>query len=128
MRKAGIVLTTIDEYIAAQIAADRPVLQRIRETIRKAAPNAEELISYGMPAFRYHGMLVYFAAMKNHYGFYPTSSPMKFFARELKPYYCTKGAIQFPKDATIPYKLIRDIVKFRVHENEVREKNKNKKP
>ncbi len=112
---------SVDEYIISQDPADRPVLEKIRKTIQKAAPSAEELISYGMPAFKYHGALVYYAAMKNHFGFYPTSSPMKFFAPRLKPYHCTKGAIQFPKDQPVPLNLVTDIVKYRVKENEARQ-------
>jgi uncharacterized protein YdhG (YjbR/CyaY superfamily) len=120
MKNGSPVYKTIDGYIALQEPADRTVLEYIRKTIRKAAPKAEELISYGMPAFSYFGALVYIAAMKNHFGFYPTSSPMKYFAPRLKPYFCTKGAIQFPKDEPVPLKLIADIVKYRVKENEQR--------
>ncbi len=106
-----------DAYIAAADAAHQPALETIRTIIRKAAPKAEEVISYGMPAFKQHGVLVYFAAAKKHLGFYPTGSPTKVFANELKDYVTTKGAIQFPYDRKLPVGLITKIVKFRLQED-----------
>jgi uncharacterized protein YdhG (YjbR/CyaY superfamily) len=91
--------------------------------IHQAAPDAQETISYGMPAFRLNGILVYFAAFKNHIGFFPTASGVRVFAKELAPYDVSKGTIRFPIDKPIPDKLVAKIVKFRVQEN----RNKKKK-
>ncbi len=108
--------STIDEYIAAQDDDRKPVLQQFRKIIQTAAPKAEEVISYGMPAFEQGSVLVYFAAMKAHYGFYPTSKPMEVFKDKLKTYKTSKGAIQFPLGKPLPEKLITEIVKFRLKE------------
>ncbi len=108
--------STIDEYIAAQDDDRKPVLQQFRKIIQTAAPKAEEVISYGMPAFKQSSVLVYFAAMKAHYGFYPTSKPMEVFKDKLKAYKTSKGAIQFPLGKPLPEKLITEIVKFRLKE------------
>lgn len=89
-------------------------LEQIREVIRKAAPQSQEVISYGMPAFKQHGVLVYFAAAKEHIGFYPTPAPIKFFADELTEYKTSKGAIQFPYNKPLPVRLITKIVKYRL--------------
>jgi uncharacterized protein YdhG (YjbR/CyaY superfamily) len=89
----------------------------LRKTIKEAAPQAEELISYNIPAFKQNGVLVYYAAYKNHIGFYPTSSPMKVFKKELANYKTSKGAIQFPIEKAIPKTLVSRIVKYRVKEN-----------
>lgn len=107
----------MDEYIAEHPGDVREKLERIREAIRKAAPGAEETISYRMPAFRLHGVLVYFAAFKKHIGFFPTASGVEEFKSELSAYDTSKGTIRFPLDQPIPYKLIGEIVAFRVQEN-----------
>ncbi len=107
----------IDEYISAQPGEIKPILEKLRQTIRKAAPQAEEVISYQMPAFKYYGMLVYFAAWKNHIGFYPVSSGIKAFKKELSAFEVSKGTIKFPIDKPLPFGLISKIVKFRVNEN-----------
>jgi len=107
----------IDDYIASFGSHIREILKTIRSAITSVAPDAEECISYGMPAFRYHGVLVYFAAAKNHIGFYPTPSGVEAFKKYLKPYKTSKGAIQFPIDKPIPLELIKKIVQFRVDEN-----------
>jgi uncharacterized protein YdhG (YjbR/CyaY superfamily) len=107
----------IDAYIEVQPESVRGVLEKFRQTIRKAAPAAEEVISYQMPAFKYHGMLVYFAAWKNHIGFYPVSSGIKEFKKELSAYEVSKGTVKFPLDKPIPFGLISKMVKFRVQEN-----------
>jgi uncharacterized protein YdhG (YjbR/CyaY superfamily) len=120
-------IKTIDDYIALQNEADKIVLEQFRQIIKKAAPKSEEVISYGMPAFKKHGVLVYFAASKNHYGFYPTSKPIVVFAEKLKKYKTSKGAIQFPKDEKLPIKLITEIVKYRVKEDEEKFQTKKKK-
>ena len=115
---------TIDEYIAAQEDDRKSVLRQFRKIIKAAAPKAEEVISYGMPAFKQGSVLVYFSAMKEHYGFYPTSKPIEIFKDKLKPYKTSKGAIQFPADKPIPEKLITEIVKYRLKEVADNEKQK----
>src|SRR3990172_6049247 len=108
---------TIDEYIKAFPKDVQIILEKIRQTIHKAAPEAVEAIAYRMPTFKLHGNLVHFAAFKNHIGFYPTPSGIESFKRELSSYITSKGAIQFPLDKPIPYDLIENIVIFRVKEN-----------
>ncbi len=109
---------TVDEYFSSVPAEKKAMLEEMRKTIKEAAPpDAEELISYGMPAFRYHGMLVYYAAFNEHIGFYPTSSGVRNFQKELAAYKTSKGAIQFPLGTRIPKTLVKNIVKFRVREN-----------
>ena len=108
---------TIDEYIKTFPADVQNILEKMRQTIRKAASEAIETISYQMPAFKLNGNLVYFAAQKNHIGFYPTSSGIEAFKNELSPYIWSKGAVQFPTNKPIPYDLVSRIVKFRVKEN-----------
>jgi len=107
----------IDAYIADFPADKQQLLKQMRTIIQKAAPKAVEKISYGMPCFFQEGNLVYFAAMKNHMGFYPSSSGVANFTQELKAYVTSKGAIQLPLDKPLPVKLITMIVKFRVLEN-----------
>jgi uncharacterized protein YdhG (YjbR/CyaY superfamily) len=107
----------IDEYISSCPVEVQPLLQQVRATIRAAAPEAEETISYQMPTFKFHGNLVYFAAFKNHIGFYPIPSGMAEFAEELSTYTTGKGSVQFPLDRPIPFDLITRIVRFRVEEN-----------
>jgi len=113
--KAGI--TSIDEYIAAFPEETQKILEELRATIRAAAPDAEEKISYQMPTFALKGNLVHFAAFKNHIGLYPTPSGTQAFKRELSIYQGAKGSIKFPIDKPLPLKLISKIVKFRVAEN-----------
>lgn len=108
---------TIDEYIATFPKEIQPKLQDIRQTIKQAAPNAQEAISYQMPAFKQKGNLVWFAAFKHHIGFYPTPSAIVAFKDKLTLYKTSKGAIQFPIDQPIPLELIKEIVHFRVKEN-----------
>ena len=108
--------TTIDEYIAAFPPDVRTILDKIRATIRKAAPEAEEKISYQIPAFVLHGHLVYFGAFKRHIGFYPPIRDEKL-KREAAIYAGEKGNLQFPLDQAIPYALIGKIVKMRMKEN-----------
>jgi uncharacterized protein YdhG (YjbR/CyaY superfamily) len=107
---------TIDEYIQTFPENIQTILEKMRQTIRKAAPEAVETISYRMPAFKLNGILVYFAAAKNHIGFYPTASPIEVFKKELSPYKTSKGAIQFPLNMPVPWDLVEKIVKFRVKE------------
>ncbi|RPI59432.1 MAG: DUF1801 domain-containing protein, partial [Ignavibacteriales bacterium] len=110
-------IKTIDDYIN-QFSDDIKIkLESIRAAIKKATPKASEVISYGMPAFKQNKVLVYFAAGKNHIGFYPTPNPIKVFSKELESYKTSKGAIQFPLDKKIPLSLISKITKFRVKED-----------
>ena len=120
-------LKGIDEYIFTVPEEIRFKLQQIREVIHKAAPKAVEVISYGMPAFKQNKVLVYFAASKNHIGFYPTANPIKVFSKELEAYKTSKGAIQFPLDKKIPLTLISKITKLRVKEDINLQTNKSKK-
>lgn len=108
---------TVDEYIAAFPAETQVVLQQVRQAVKHAAPNADEAISYGMPAYKQQGALVYFAAFKNHIGFYATPTGHKNFAQALSVYKQGKGSVQFPINQPMPLKLIERIVKFRVAEN-----------
>lgn len=107
----------IDEYIAAFPPEVQAKLEELRSTIKKAAPQALETISYQMPAFKLHGILVYFAAYKNHIGFYPTGSGIENFRKEVSAYETSKGTVRFPLDQPIPLNLITQMVKFRVVEN-----------
>ena len=108
---------TIDEYIANFPPKVRSILRKIRTTIKIAAPDAKEKISYGIPTFDLNGNLVHFAAYKSHIGFYPTSSGINKFKNEFGTYKVSKGTVQFPIDTAIPYDLIKQIVEFRVEEN-----------
>lgn len=108
----------IDSYLHALSPDKREVMQQLRQLINKTAPHAKECISYGMPAFKQYGVLVYFAANKNHIGFYPTSQPILYFAEQLKPYSTSKGAVQFLWDVKLPEQLIVDIVKYRLVQDE----------
>src|SRR5687768_11823572 len=106
---------TVDEYMSSQPKEMQAILEALRETIKQAAPQAEELISYNMPAYKLHGMLVYFAANKNHIGFYPTPSAIEAFKKELSAYEGAKGSVKFPIDKPIPLSLVKKIVNFRVN-------------
>ncbi len=114
-KKSGF--TSIDEYIATFPAETQKILREMRATIKAAAPEAVEKISYQMPTFYLKGNLVHFAAWKNHIGFYPAPSGTREFERELSAYESSKGAIRFPMNQPLPLKLIGRIVKFRVTEN-----------
>jgi uncharacterized protein YdhG (YjbR/CyaY superfamily) len=116
-----------DEYIITFPIETRKILEQLRETIKKAAPDAEEVISYGMPLFRQNGRLLYFAAYKNHIGFYPMKTGIEAFKTRLSDYKWAKGTIQFPLDKPLPLGLITEIVKFRVNENMEKSKNKMQK-
>lgn len=110
-------LTTIDEYIAGFTPPVKAKLEEIRQTIRRAAPEANETINYQIPTFVLHGNLVHFAAFKNHIGFYPTPSGIEAFKKELSAYEGAKGSVQFPFDQPLPLGLITKIVKFRTKQN-----------
>ena len=109
---------TIDEYIGTFPKDVQAILETVRQTIRKAAPETEEAISYQMPTFKLNGRyLVYFAAWKNHIGFYPVPSGIEAFKKELSSYKQGKGSVQFPINKPIPYDLVKKIIKYRVKEN-----------
>ncbi len=127
MRTDQTVPQTIDEYIAGFPPDVQAILEKIRLTIRKAAPGAEETIKYGMPTFTLKGNLVYFAAFKKHIGFYPVPTGIEKFKKELSVYKGAKGSVQFPLDKPIPFGLISKIAKFRVKENLKRAEAKGKK-
>jgi uncharacterized protein YdhG (YjbR/CyaY superfamily) len=117
----------IDEYIAGFPSDVQAILQQIRTTIRRAAPDAEETINYRMPTFTLKGNLVHFAAYGEHIGFYPAPTGIEKFEDELAAYRTGKGTLRFPLDGPIPYDLIGRIVEFRVQENLERAKAKGKK-
>lgn len=117
MKAASTTPSNIDEYIATFPQEVQVMLKKLRQTIRKAAPDATEKISYQMPTFYLDGNLVHFAAFKKHIGFYPAPSGISEFQDELVKYKTSKGAIQFPLDASIPHTLAKKIVQFRIKEN-----------
>ena len=118
---------TIDEYIAGFPKDTQEILQKLRATIKKAAPEAEETINYAIPTFTLNGNLVHFAAAKNHIGFYPAPSGIKAFEQELSIYEGAKGSVKFPLDKPLPLSLVSKIVKFRVKENGEKSNAKNLK-
>jgi uncharacterized protein YdhG (YjbR/CyaY superfamily) len=113
----NIQYKTIDEYIKTFPANVQVILEKMRRTIKEAAPKAVEAISYQMPAYKLNGSLVWFAAHEKHIGFYPTASGIEAFKKELAPYKWSKGAVQFPLDKPIPFGLVKKIVAYRVEEN-----------
>lgn len=118
---------TIDDYIKPFPLNVRNILEELRRAIRDAAPTAEEAISYGMPTFKLNGNLVHFAAFKNHIGFYPSGpSAIEVFKDQLSEYEQSKGTIRFPLDRPIPLELVKQIVKFRVQQNESKKSKKSK--
>ena len=116
MKSSANKFQNIDEYISTFPDEVQTILQQIRETISKAAPRADEVISYQMPAFKLHRVLVYFAGYKNHIGFYSGAKAIEVFHKELSEFKTSKGAIQFPLNKEIPLTLISKITKFRVKE------------
>lgn len=117
----------VDEYIAGFPPDVRARLQKVRSTIRAAAPDARETIKYRMPTFDLNGSLVHFSALKGAIGFYPTSSGIAVFKDELAPYISTPGAARFPMDQPLPLDLITRIVRFRVEEQRNRPAPKSRK-
>jgi uncharacterized protein YdhG (YjbR/CyaY superfamily) len=118
------LVKNIDEYIADFPENIQLILEQIREIIKKAAPEAEETIKYGMPTFTLNGNLVYFAAFKNHIGFYPVPTGIEAFKEQFSPYKTGKGSVQFPLDQPMPLDLIAQVVKFRVEQNLSKPKKK----
>ena len=112
-----IVYSTVDEYLAGQPESKRIKLSQLRETIKKAAPGAEELISYQMPAFRQHGMLAYYAAFKEHYGLYIMSNILKAFKEQAVAYQMGKATLRFEYDKPLPKRLVSAIIKHGVKLN-----------
>jgi len=110
-------IKTIDEYISTVPRDVQTILERLRQTIRASAPEAEEAISYRIPTFKLNGNLVHFAAFKDHIGFFPTSSGIEAFTKQLSRYKTSTGTVQFPLDKPIPYSLVRKIVAYRRKEN-----------
>ncbi|MFD2332757.1 iron chaperone [Cohnella sp. GCM10020058] len=120
MDEKGTSLTSTEAYIAAFPPEIQRLLQDVRETIRSAAPEAKEKISYQMPTFDLHGNLVHFAAFKNHIGFYPGADGIAAFKEELSAYKGAKGSVQFPLDKPLPHELISRITAYRVSQNKAR--------
>ena len=120
-------INEIDKYIATFPKETQVYLEQLRATIKKSAPDAEEIISYKMPAYKYKGVLAYFAGYKNHIGLYELGSPQKEFKEELLKYKTGKGSIQFPLDKKLPIGLITKIIKYRVKENDIKLELKSKK-
>jgi uncharacterized protein YdhG (YjbR/CyaY superfamily) len=127
MRANQTTPRNIDEYIAGFPPDVQKILERVRLTIRRAAPKAEEAIKYRIPAFTLKGNLVYFAAHKNHVGIYPVPKGTKEFQKEISDYKAGKGTIRFPLDRPIPLDLLGKIIKFRVKENLEKAEAKGKK-
>jgi uncharacterized protein YdhG (YjbR/CyaY superfamily) len=118
-------VATVEEYLKQFPKAQRDSLGKIRITIKQAAPEAEEVISYGMPGYKLNGVLVYFGGFKNHCSFFPASySVIKQFSEELKNFKTSKGTIQFPLEKPIPSSLINKMVKARIKENQLKQKSK----
>jgi len=127
MRTDQTAPKSMDDYIAEFPKDVQEILENIRRTIKKAAPDAEETINYQMPTFTLKGNLVHFAAYNKHVGFYPTPTGIEKFNKELSVYEGAKGSVRFPLDKPIPFDLISKIVKFRVKENLERAEAKRKK-
>jgi uncharacterized protein YdhG (YjbR/CyaY superfamily) len=127
MKSGQTAPQNIDQYIAGFPKDVQEILQKIRTTIKKAAPEAKEKISYQMPTFTLEGNLVHFAAFKEHIGLYPAPTGIEAFKKELSVYQWAKGSVRFPLDRPVPFALITKIVKFRVKENLARAKAKGKK-
>lgn len=127
MKRSATDVTTIDEYIQGFPADVKAILSQLRSTIRQAAPQAVEKISYRIPTFYLNGNLVHFAAFERHIGFYPGPSGIARFKKELAKYKSAKGSVQFPLDEPLPFQLIAAVVTFRVDENS-RKKVKGRSP
>jgi uncharacterized protein YdhG (YjbR/CyaY superfamily) len=130
MRKTGAKSAApknVDEYLAGVPKEARATLEKLRKTIRAAAPMASEGISYQMPMYKHHGMVVGFAAFKDHCSIFPGSAVMETHKQELSRYDTSKGTIRFPADKPLPDALVKKLVKARIKENEARVKGKKKK-
>ena len=130
MRKTGAKSAApknVDEYLAGVPKEARAMLEKLRKTIKAAAPMASEGISYQMPMYKHHGMVVGFAAFKDHCSIFPGSAVMETHKQELSRYDTSKGTIRFPADKPLPDALVKKLVKARIKENEARVKGKKKK-
>jgi uncharacterized protein YdhG (YjbR/CyaY superfamily) len=125
--KPGATPQTVDAYLAALPEEARATLEKIRKTIKAAAPKATEGISYQMPMYKQHGMLVGFAAFKDHCSLFPGAKPVATYKDELKVYKTSKGTIRFPIGKPLPAALVKKLVKARIDENEARVRIKEKK-
>lgn len=126
MATPKVKFNTVDEYIAGFPKEVKATLEKIRQTIQRAEPAAEEVISYQLPAYKYHGMLVYFSAYKEHYSltFPPPFTVFEAFKKELSAYEVSKTTVQFPMKDPVPFKLIAAMVQFRAKENQQKGKGK----
>ena len=125
--KPGAIPQTVDDYLAALPEEARATLEKIRKTIKAAAPKATEVISYQIPMYKHHGMLVGFAAFKDHCSFFPGAKPIATHKDELKAYKTSKGTIRFPIGKPLPATLVKKLVKTRIAENEAAFNKKAKK-
>jgi uncharacterized protein YdhG (YjbR/CyaY superfamily) len=126
MKKKSTVAKDVDEYLAGVPKEARATLEKLRKTIKAAAPMASEVISYQMPMYKHHGMLIGFAAFKDHCSIFPGSAVMDAHKEELKRYDTSKGTIRFPAGKPLPATLVRKLVKARIEENEARAKKRGK--
>lgn len=115
--KPAHVFRDVEDYIASQPQSIRATLEKLRSTIKKAVPQAEEVFSYQMPAYRYHGMLIYFASFTKHYSVFMRPGYLDHFRTELKDYSMTKSAVHFPLDKQFPVQLLTKMVKFAARQN-----------
>ncbi len=115
---------SVDEYLSKVAEPAKSSLEKLRKIIKETAPNAEEVISYGMPAFKQSGILVYYAVFKGHCSLFPGASIVKVFQEELKNYKTSKGTIQFTVEKPLPASLVKKIIKLKIRENEERKKRK----
>jgi uncharacterized protein YdhG (YjbR/CyaY superfamily) len=122
--ETSVKFKTVAEYFSLIPANTKSILEEVRKVIKEAAPQAKEVISYNMPAFKLHGILVYYAAHKEYIGLYPTASGIEIFKNEISAYKWSKGAVQFPIDKPMPLDLISKIVKFRLNEDIEKAKRK----
>jgi uncharacterized protein YdhG (YjbR/CyaY superfamily) len=122
--KTSIKFETVAQYFSTLSPEKRSKLAELRTIIKEAVPKAEEVISYNMPAFKQNKVLVYYAAFKNHIGFFPTSSPIELFKDELAKYKLSRGTVQFPLDKPFPKTLIKKIVKLRTEQDTAAAKKK----
>jgi uncharacterized protein YdhG (YjbR/CyaY superfamily) len=127
MKTKATKIEDVDGYIAGFPQATQKLLKQVRATIKKAAPKADEMISYMMPAYKFHGALVYFGGYEHHIGFYPGAAGVANFTKEIAGYKYAKGSIQFPIDEPLPLALITKIVAFRVKENQAKAEHKTAK-
>ncbi len=118
------VAASVPEYIASFPPRQRTLMKQLRSLIRKTAPQADEVISYGIAGYKYNGMLVYFAGYEHHVGFYAGKAPLEVFKKELAKFKTGKGSVQFPLDQDLPLPLLRKMIEFRVEQNESKAKSR----